>query len=187
MPRARLDANAVVAAAAGLADAEGLGSVTVSRLASYLGVRAPSLYAHVAGLPDLRRRLAARGAIELAAELQAAAAGRAGADALIAVANAYRDYARLHPGTYAALQRAPAADDVDAAAAARRVVEVVLAVLRGYGLEGDGALHAARGLRAALHGFVSLEAEGGFGLPLGLDESFSRLVEVLHRGLQAAA
>ena len=65
------------------------------------------------------------------------------------------------------------------------MVEIVLAVLRGYQLEGDDALHAARVVRAALHGFASLEAEGGFGLPLSLDESFARLVSVLHRGLLA--
>jgi AcrR family transcriptional regulator len=183
MARAGLDADAVVSAAAGLADAEGLAAVTLARLATDLGVRPPSLYAHVGGLPDLRRRLAARGAIDLAAELQTAAAGRAGEDALRAVASAYRDYARAHPGTYAALQRAPAGDDAEASAAAAKVVDVVLAVLRGYGLEGDDAIHAARGLRAALHGFVSLETEGGFGLPLPLDESFSRLVATLHRGL----
>jgi len=186
MPRAGLDAEAVVAAAAGLADAEGLGAVTLARLAGDLGVRSPSLYAHVNGLPDLRRRLAVRGASELAAELERAAAGRAGGDALTAVAHAYRSYAHAHPGTYAALQRAPARGEEDLAAAAGRAVEVVLAVLRGYGLEGEEAIHAARGLRAALHGFVSLEADGGFGLPVALDASFSRLVEMLDRGLTAA-
>ena len=63
------------------------------------------------------------------------------------------------------------------------VVDVVLAVLRGYGLEGDDAIHAARIIRAALHGFVALEAGGGFGLPLALDDSYARLVDVLDRGL----
>src|SRR5205823_1593630 len=130
-----------------------------------------------------RRRLAVRGTRELAAELQAAAAGRARDDALSAIAGAYRAYARAHPGTYAALQRAPARDDVQAAGAAARVVDVVLAVLRGYGLEGDDAIHAARIVRAALHGFVTLETGGGFGLPLALDDSYERLVEVLDRGL----
>ena len=125
-------------------------------------MRAPSLYAHVDGLDDLRRRLAARGARELAAELQAAAAGRAGGDALPAIADAYRAYALAHPGTYAALQRAPEPDDPAASAAAAALVDVVLAVLRGYGLEGDDAIHGVRIVRAALHGFVALEAGGGF-------------------------
>ena len=106
MPRAGLDAEAVVTAAAAVADADGLPAVTLARLAGDLGVRPPSLYAHVGGLPDLRRRLAARGARELGATLRAAATGRARGEALEALAGAYRAYALAHPGTYAAAQRA---------------------------------------------------------------------------------
>jgi len=185
MPRAGLDPDAVVTAAAALADSHGLESLTLSRLAERLGVRPPSLYAHVAGLEDVRGRLAARGARELAGRLQAAAAGRARGDALAAVAEAYAAYAREHPGTYAALQRAPAADDEQGAAAAAQLLEVVTAVLRGYGLEDDDAVHAVRILRAALHGFVSLEAAGGFEMPVDLDETFARLVALLDAGLSA--
>jgi AcrR family transcriptional regulator len=187
MPRAGLDAEAVVTAAAAVADADGLQAVTLARLAETLGVRPPSLYAHVAGLPDLRRRLAARGARELAAALQSAAAGRAGGDALEAAAAAYRAYAREHPGTYAAVQRGPELDDPEAAAAATQVVDVMLAILRGYGLEQEEALHAARIVRAALHGFVVLEAGEGFRIPLDLDETFSRLLAVLDHGLEQTA
>jgi AcrR family transcriptional regulator len=186
MARAGLDTDAVVGAAARLADAEGLEAVTLARLAAILGVRSPSLYAHVDGLDDLRQRLATRGARDLAAELQQAVAGRSGSDALGALADAYRAYARAHPGTYAALQRAPARDDAEAAAAATAVVEVVLAVLRGYDVEGDDAIHATRIIRAALHGFVTLETGGGFGIPLDLNDSFARLVDVLDGGLSRA-
>jgi AcrR family transcriptional regulator len=180
MPRAGLGPDAVVEGAAALADAEGLEAVTLARLAADLGVRAPSLYAHVGGLPDLRRRLAARGARELGAALQAAAAGRARGDALAAVARAYRDYARAHPGTYAAAQRAPDLGDEAAA-----VVDTVAAVTRGYGFEGDDAIHAVRIVRAALHGFAALETEEGFGIPLDVDDTFARLVDVLDRGLES--
>ena len=70
---------------------------------------------------------------------------------------------------------------------ASRLVDVVLAVLRGYALEGEDAIHGARIVRAALHGFTALEAGEGFGLPLALDESFARLVRTLDRGLGASA
>lgn len=183
MPRAGLDSEAVVTAAAELADAERLESLTLARLANQLGVRPPSLYAHVESLADLRQRLGARGARELAATLQAAAAGRSGLDALHSIAEAYRAYARAHPGTYAAAQHAPQNGQGEAGAAAAQLVEVVLAVLRGYGLGGDDAIHAARIVRSALHGFVTLEHDRGFAIPLALDESFARLVAFLHRGL----
>jgi AcrR family transcriptional regulator len=182
MPRAGLTAQTVTEAAAELADTEGLEAVTLAALAGRLGVRAPSLYAHVDGLDDLRVRIAAQGAAQLADRLQAAVAGRSGATALRALAAAYREYARTHPGAYAALQRTKGLN-AQAAEAAERTVGVVLAVLQGYGLEGDAALHATRAIRAALHGFVLLEMQDGFGLALDVDESFEVLVGLLERGL----
>jgi AcrR family transcriptional regulator len=184
MSRAGLDAETVVASAAVLADAEGLDAVTLARLAGELGVRSPSLYAHVDGLGDLRHRLAARGARELAGALQAAAAGRARSDALRAIAGVYRAYAREHPGVYAALQRAAYVVGEPAAA---QLVDTLIAVLRGYGLQGDAAIHGARIVRAALHGFAALENGDGFGIRLDLDDTFAKLVAVLDDGLPAIA
>jgi AcrR family transcriptional regulator len=181
MPRAGLDAEAVVAAAAALADADGLLQLTLARLAATLGIRTPSLYAHVDGLGDLRARLGARGARELAATLQIAASGLARGDALRAVALAYRKYAHAHPGTYAAMQIVSDSEEFEAAGA--EVVGLIVAVLRGYGLEGEPAIHAVRAIRSALHGFVSLEREGGFGLPVPVADSYDKLVTMLDAGL----
>jgi hypothetical protein len=51
-------------------------------------------------------------------------------------------------------------------------------------LEEDEAIHALRGLRSLVHGFATLEISGGFGIPLDLDESFSRLVDLFITGLE---
>jgi AcrR family transcriptional regulator len=181
-PRQGLDREKVIAAAAELVDREGPESLTVARVAAHLHVRPPSLYNHVASLEQLEVELAVRGLAELAVRLRRAATGLAGFDALRAVSDAYRACAAEHRGLYALGQRARTENERYAAVAAE-VVEIVLAVLRGYGLQGAGALHAARCLRSALHGFVTLENTGGFGLPLRLDESFARLVRLLHEGL----
>lgn len=57
------------------------------------------------------------------------------------------------------------------------------------GTPGPASLHAIRALRAMLHGFVALEAAGGFALALDLDESYRRMVAGLDAALrrQAAA
>jgi AcrR family transcriptional regulator len=183
MPRAGLDAKRVVDAAAPIADAEGLDAVTLARVAGALGVRAPSLYNHVDGRGGLLRALALRGVRELTAALRDAAVGRAGADGLGATARAYRAYAHAHPGLYAATVAAPPPDDPEHRAAASETVDVVLAVLRAWDLDGDEAVHAARTFRSAIHGFVTLEAAGGFGIPVDLDTSFDRLVATLAGGL----
>lgn len=187
MPRAGLSTTAVVDAAAAVADAEGLEAVTLARIADSVGVRTPSLYNHVAGLDDVRRHLALRGVAELAAAMRDAAVGRARDDALIAMAHAYRAYATRHPGRYAATQRAPAEADPELSQAAAAAVETLLSILRGYGLHDDDAIHAARAVRSALHGFVTLETGGGFGLPVALDETFDRMVAALARGLASDA
>ena len=56
--RVGLDQATVVEAAAKLVDEEGLDQLSLGRLAVHLGVRTPSLYNHVAGLPGLKHDLA---------------------------------------------------------------------------------------------------------------------------------
>ena len=187
MARAGLDAEAVVDAAAQLADAEGLDRVTLTSLAARLGVRPPSLYAHIGGLADLRTRLAVRAARRMRVVLADAAAGRAGSDALRATADAYLRFAREHPGLYAAAQSGVTSGDAEAIAAAQAVVEVMFAVMRGYGLEGEDAVHAVRVVRSTIHGFVSLDESGGFAMPFSVQETWERLIAMLDAGLLRSA
>jgi hypothetical protein len=108
------------------------------------------------------------------------ALGRAGGPRLLL---AYRSYVVQHPNRYRAMHQAPLSD-VQTAAVAGRLMEIVLAVLRGFGLEGSPAIHAARSLRSAAHGFALLEADGGFGLPENLDASYDRLIDMIVASLR---
>jgi hypothetical protein len=56
-------------------------------------------------------------------------------------------------------------------------------VLAGYDIRGDDAVDAARLVRSTLHGFVSLEVEGGFGMPLSVDRAYDRVVDALDQAL----
>jgi AcrR family transcriptional regulator len=183
--RRGLSRAAVVETAARLADRDGYEALTLGAVAAEVGVRPPSLYNHVEGLAGLRRELALAGLAELGERIRDAAVGRAGEDALLALAAAYRAYAREHPGVYRALQRAPEAADDEMAAAGARVLEPVFAVLAGLDLEGEAGIHAARALRSAMHGFVELERVGGFGIDLDLDESYRFLIGAVAAGLRA--
>jgi len=187
MPRAGLSTERVVEQAERLVDTPGSPPLTLAVLAESLGVRQPSLYKHIEGMDGLQRELAVRAKTELADTLARAAVGRARADALRAIAHAYRGWALAHPVRYAATVRAPAPGDAEDEAASTAAVTVVFAALAGYGLLGDDAVDATRALRAALHGFISLEAGGGFGLPVSIDASFERLVEMLVGALDAAS
>ena len=181
----RNDREAVLAAAADLADTTDPGALTLAALAEQLGVRTPSLYHYIAGLAGLHRDLALHSTRALTAVLAGAAVGRAGDEAVLAMANAYRAYIKAHPGVYAAAVTPAAPEDTELAAAQAELVSLVARGLAGYRLAGDDAIHAVRALRALVHGFATLEAAGGFGLPLDLDESFARLIEAYLAGLHA--
>jgi AcrR family transcriptional regulator len=182
--RERLDRQTVVREAAALADRHGFAALSLSELAARLRIKTPSLYNHVAGLDDLKRELQIEAARELRARFLEACAGRSGEAAVRALGEAYRRFARERPGLYPALTVAPDKHDRDAQAAAAGVVDVIATVLSAWGLAGDDAIHAVRVLRAGLHGFVSIELAGGFGLPVDVDETFARLLDTLVRGLR---
>jgi AcrR family transcriptional regulator len=159
--RAGLTPDKVAAAGAELADELGFERVTITEVARRLGVQVASLYSHVQGSDDLRTRIALLGLRELADRGDEALAGRAGRDALVALANVYRDYATTHPGRYDAA-RLPLSPDVAAASAGPRHARMIRATLRGYDLAEPYETHAVRLVGSLVHGFVSLERSSGF-------------------------
>ncbi len=177
MPRAGLSASAVVDTALAYIDENGLESLTLAAVAARAGVATPSLYKHVASLAELRSLLGVRVLDDITAQFTADVMGRSKDDAVRALMRSYRGYVRQHPARYAAMP-IDALHDPAAAAAGKRLLEVFLAVLRGYGLQGSAAIHAVRCLRAIAHGFTDIEARGGFGLPEGLDETYENLIQM---------
>lgn len=181
--RRPLDREKVIAAAARLADTEGLDKLTLTRVAGTLGVRQPALYRHVGGYDDLLRSLSLRGREVLARRLTDAAVGLSGDDAVAAVGHAWRKMVRDHPGLYAATDRYPCAGDPELEAAVERVLAVLGHALRGYELSEADRVHAARTLRSAFHGFSHLESGDGHPLPHDPEDTFGHLVELLCAGV----
>ena len=186
-PKAGLNKAIIVQAAADLVNTEGVDGLTLNRLANKLGVQTPSLYNHIDGLPGLQRELSLLNAHRLGDRLEKAAVGKSGPEAIRQVAQAYRAYIKDNPGVYLSSLRAsgslPQGDEA-LEAEEDRIVEIGLAVVASFGLNGEAGLHAVRGLRSVVHGFATLEIAGGFGLPLDCDESFQRLVQMLISALQ---
>jgi AcrR family transcriptional regulator len=174
----RLNHQIVVQAAAALMDEDPSRELTLAELARHLGIRTPSLYNHIGSLDDLRQAIAVHGARELGNRLGTAAIGRSGSTALVAMTWAYRDFVTTHPGLHQATHRAPQPGQADLAEAAEAVLDILRRVLEPFGLSVTEQIHAIRALRAMVHGFVSLEQAGGFGMPVDLDESFQYLVEM---------
>lgn len=186
--KAGLTVEDVVDAAAAMVDRDGLGSLSMAGVAERIGIRSPSLYAHVEGLEDLRRRVAIQAARRMAAALRRSRQSTPpGLEALRRIMEDYRAFATAHPGLYEAAQRAVAPEeDEELHAALEGVVAPAMSAVAEAGVPEEDRVHVVRAVRAALHGFVSLERVNGFGIPVSVDESFERLVSLVLDGVPAA-
>ena len=183
-----LSRQQVIDAAVTIADRDGIEGVSLAAVATAVGARAPSLYAHVNGSTGLRNAVALEAARALADSMTKAVRRRQGADALRATAYAYRHFATRHRGLYSSLHTTPAADEVpEVFAAFAAPIQPILGAFADLGAAPADRIALVRTLRSALHGFVTLEASGGFGLPEDIDASFDVLVDTLIAGITARA
>lgn len=181
--RGQLDAELVIETAGILADAEGLDSLTLTRVAKELGISQPALYRHVKGYDDLIRSLSLGGRRLLNERLQEATIGVSRDDAVRAMGHAWRKVVKDRPGLYSATDRYPSAGDAELESAVEQVVETLAQALVGYDLTPEDAGHAARALRSAFHGFSHLEAGDGHPQSYDLDDTFDHIIDLLCAGI----
>ena len=176
----------VIDCAATLVNSQGFAALSLAQIASQTGVKVPSLYNYVTGIDDVRRALATRGAQAILAVAVHVAVGRAGGDAIMAVALAYRTYIVHNPGVYTATIQI---DNSDLAFqhANTELLQVLTQILAPYQLSEQDLIHALRGLRSLVHGFATLEISGGFGMPVDLDVSFVQMVQTFIEGISRLA
>ena len=189
MTRSRtLNKERVLETAAALANEQGgLEALTLTRLAAALDVRVPSLYNHITGLDGLRDDLRLRAGQELLAQVRAAAHGLSGAAALRAMADANRRFAQQQPGLYPLTIIAPDPGETELRVLAEELLGLLLLVMATLGLEGEEALHAIRGFRALVHGYIALEMAGGYKMDLDRDASYGRIIDTFLAGLNPPA
>jgi hypothetical protein len=97
-----------------------------------------------------------------------------------------RTYVKEHPGRYAAGNAvAPTGSDNPLTAAINRFLSSLSAVLHGYQLDPGQEVHALRMLCSMLHGFATLEVDGGFRFDTDIDDSFAWMVNLIDSGLQS--
>lgn len=136
-----------------LLEREGPDGLSMRRLAEVVGIRAPSLYKHLAGKPELEAAVIADGLEELGRALD-----EAGPD-LGRLTAAYRAFAVGHPHLYTLMTDRPLRRDLLPEGVEDRAAVPLRAVLP------DEA--TARAAWAAVHGLAALELAGRF--PPGAD------------------
>jgi AcrR family transcriptional regulator len=146
----------IVAAARRLLEEDGPEALSMRNVAAEIGIRAPSLYEHVADKRALESAIIAAGLREQGVALREAVAQDGGADPLVAIAQSWRRWAHAHPHVYCLIY----ARDLDRGDEAVAEAELYAgAPLRELF---DGDLIAARVIWAFAHGMVNLELTDRF-------------------------
>lgn len=147
-----------------LLESEGPDTPTMRRLATELGMKAPSLYKHVRSKDDIEAGLQDR-----ALRGMGRALGAAGTS-LPELAQAYRSWALAHPRLYELATRRPLRrDEIGTGVEAEAAAPIVAAA--------GGDEHVARALWGMAHGLVDLELAGRFPPGADLDETWRTALE----------
>ncbi|MFI5773859.1 TetR/AcrR family transcriptional regulator [Streptomyces sp. NPDC051658] len=162
-----------MAAARELLDAEGPDALSMRRIAERVGIRAPSLYKHFPDKAAVEAGLQTQGMIQLAEDLEAAAAEIGVEPPLCVLARAYRRHALASPHLYRITHNRPLART-----SLPEGLEDRAAMPLAHAVHGD--IDVARSFWAFAHGMVVLELDGRF--PAGAD-----LESAWHTGCEAFA
>ena len=160
MPRQGLDKAKVVQAAAELIEEKGLVRFSMAGLAKKLDVKTASLYNHVESLDALLEDVGLYAIARLVEVEENALEGREGDEALFALAEAYRTFAREHYRLYRVIIGLPKDGSTPLQRGAEAVLRPILRVLEPYGLTEVEQVHWQRMLRAVMFGFAAHEEAG---------------------------
>lgn len=178
-PRGNLNRTVVVQKAIELSNKNGWEHLNLHQLARELGIRTPSLYNHIGGLPELRKFISWKATAALIEKIKDATIGKSGADACLAMAWAYLEFARANPGLISAIAAAPDKENKEAMETDKNFIQMGMAIMSGFNLGQTESIHALRAIRCATHGFAVLENEQGFGIDIDPNVSFEWMIQSL--------
>ena len=153
-------------------------SVTMSAIASKIGIKVQSLYAHVDGSTDLRRELALFSLNALELRLTEVAIGTSGIKAIRALIQAQCNFATEQPGMFSA-SIYPPGNDNEIKKAIERVNHPMHKMLEQAKIGEPQRTHWSRLVLSTIYGFTMLRRDRQLTLPVAPDQSMEYLVSVL--------
>lgn len=187
MPRTGLTKQAIVDAAIQLIEEEGYSAFSMRELAKRLDVKAASLYNHVGSMDEV---LAEVGAYAIGAlnQMQFSAIEGVQKDAaIIALAMAYRKFAKERPALYEVIMSLHKTGKEVIEKTAHPITAPFMQVLSDYPLDSEQIMHWQRVLRSIMHGFLSQEEAGYFcHFPIDSNRSYALAIQCYVDGLNAA-
>ncbi len=178
----RVSQDELVAAIRRIAEQDGIDAVTMSSVASAVGVRTPSLYKRAAHRHDLLRLAADDATRELVTGLaDMSTADGEPAESLASLARALRAFAATAPRVSALLFAAPSERAAPSPSASDPLLRILMTAVSAA-VPGD-PLPAARTLTAWIYGFSTMEQAGAFRLGGDVDEAFEFGLDALLRAI----
>ncbi|MDM8100525.1 MULTISPECIES: TetR/AcrR family transcriptional regulator [Oceanobacillus] len=183
--RKKITQERIIDATLEIVEEKGIAGVTIKNTAIQLGIKPPSLYNHVENLEDLLDIAANKSMRNLYEKLLTASIGLEKKEALWAIAQEYRNFAKNNPGQYELAQKVNVWNSEETKQISEQIVAIFLKILQKYTLSEEEAIHFIRVLRSYLHGFTLLEINEGFGLPQELEKSFTIGLELVLTNLES--
>lgn len=187
MPRKGLTKEQVVQAAAELIEQHGTAAFSMRALAESLNIKTASLYNHVYNMNSLITDVCIYALkIQYEAELRAIE-GKNGTEAIMALANTYRKFAKQHRELYRLIMNTAASCNNCPNKISTYIVEPFMKVLKNTCFNETDKIHWQRILRGIVHGFVSQEEAGFFvHLAPNTDDSFKMAIQCYTDGMSLA-
>lgn len=184
MPRKGLNKKAIVDASIELIEEEGNRAFSLNELARRLGIKPASLYNHIENMQELIGEVGYRIAVMIKQAELDAIAGKHRDEALFALSDAYRAFAREHIDLYKVIMGMQKDKNACTESAHSELIEPIIQVLSDYRIEESEIVHWQRILRATMHGFIAHEYAGGFRhFPAEHDDTYHKAIKTIALGL----
>ncbi|MGD9839316.1 MAG: TetR-like C-terminal domain-containing protein [Afipia sp.] len=155
------------------------------KIAADLVTEMEAFFGKVDTIPQMKQALAIAGYQGLRRQIEKAIEGKAGSDAVRAMALAMRSFALGSPGLAVASFRDPEVDNPEYQKAAGELAQTVLRVFSNVGITDESAKHAIRILKSLVRGFVLGEMSAPVARPMEYQKSYVFAVEMFVSGLDA--
>ena len=162
MAQKGINKDSIVRKAMEIIDQSGKPEISMRELAERLNIKTPSLYNHISSMEELLVCVSSRAAQQMKEVLLSAMEGKQGDEAVYALANAYRNFAKERKGLYKLIMASSALTNKDGHPSVEAMIIPVIDAISYYELTQEQVAHWQRVLRSIMHGFVAQEDAGFF-------------------------
>ena len=187
MPRKGLTKDTIVDTAIELIETEGYRAFSLNELARRLDIKPASLYNHFRNIEELTDAAGSRIAAMLRQKEHEAIARKSGDEAVIALCNAYRSFAKEHFELYQVnTGRQIVGNDFEKMAKGE-IIDPIRKVLADFRIKEENVMDWHRILRAIMHGCVTQEYSARIrNLSINHDKTYRMSVETVLLGIHTA-